>query len=315
MEQETSSKGAIKFIQKFTLGLEIVVICILLVVIVVLWRKLFPVQTAEEEPSETLVWEEPVSETETQEPEPEPEPEPQTLMEMLGVTIPEHEIDWEAWFAKNADVYAWIYVPDTNVDYPVLQHPTDNDYYVEHNYDGSSGYPGCISTQVQYNSKDFLDSNTILYGHNMRNGSMFHTLHSFETRSFFEETKYAYVYLPDGTAYAYEIFAAYTFSNVLIPYAYDFTQESEYQRYLDDVFAVTNGFFREGMQVTTANHILTLSTCTSPSNHAYRYLVQAVMINDPTLTDEEQITTVYPDGVPVEEADIETEQPEETEAD
>ena len=58
-------------------------------------------------------------------------------------------------------MYAWIYVPGTNVDYPVLQHPTDDAYYLEHNMDGSKGLPGCIYTE-SVNTKDFTDR-TLFY--------------------------------------------------------------------------------------------------------------------------------------------------------
>ena len=57
----------------------------------------------------------------------------------------------------NPDVYAWITVPGTEIEYPILQHPSDNSYYFMHNIDGSYGYPGCIYTE-NLNSKDFTDN-------------------------------------------------------------------------------------------------------------------------------------------------------------
>ena len=77
---------------------------------------------------------------------------------------------------QNEDIYAWIVVPGTQVDYPLLQSETDN-YYLDYNLDHSKGYPGCIYTN-QCNRKDFSDYNTVLYGHNMKNGSMFGSIHS-----------------------------------------------------------------------------------------------------------------------------------------
>lgn len=71
----------------------------------------------------------------------------------------------------NPDVYAWITVPGTEIEYPILQHPSDNSYYFMHNIDGSYGYPGCIYTE-NLNSKDFADNNTVIYGHDMKNDSM-----------------------------------------------------------------------------------------------------------------------------------------------
>ena len=81
-----------------------------------------PESSSEEEPEESV---------ESSEPTPEPEEEsPYKELEDMGVPIPEKEVN----FAKmqeevNGDIYAWIYVPDTAIDYPVLQHPTDNTYY------------------------------------------------------------------------------------------------------------------------------------------------------------------------------------------
>ena len=74
-----------------------------------------------------------------------------------GIEVPEKNIDFDKLHKEvSEDIYAWIYIPDTNIDYPVFQHPTDNAYYLEHNVDGSEGYPGCIYTE-NYNSKDFSD--------------------------------------------------------------------------------------------------------------------------------------------------------------
>lgn len=249
---------------------------------------------AQKEP-EFLVSEEP-EETVPQITEEEETEETESLEEFyerIGLSIPERTIDWEALWEQNKDVYAWISIPDTRVDYPILQHETENNFYVDHNMDGSAGYPGCITSQVQYNGKDFLDFDTILYGHNMRNGSMFSGLHNFEDQEFFEENRWIYIYLPDGTAYAYLIFAAYESSNELIPYTYDFNTEEGRTEYLGTVFSKDNGFYREGIRVSTQNHMLTLSTCTRPSNSKKRYLVQAVLVNDPTMTKELVELTIF----------------------
>ena len=80
--------------------------------------------------------------TQTQATEEMPEPETEEapdILKSLGIEIPEKDIDFAALQEENSDVYAWIYVPGTNVDYPVLQHPEDDTYYLEHNMDGSKG--------------------------------------------------------------------------------------------------------------------------------------------------------------------------------
>lgn len=195
------------------------------------------------------------------------------------VAIPQKDIDWEALWKINEDVYAWIYIPGTKVDYPVVQHPTENDYYLNHNLDGSGPYPGCIYSQVEFNHKDFMDYNTVLYGHNMHDETMFQTLHYYEDLEFFEQNPYIYVYTPDET-FVYEIFGAYQFSDAHLFYAYDQTTPLGFQNYLDEVFAIRdmNAHFREDVDVTYENHIITLSTCMQDAK--YRYLVQGVLLNE-----------------------------------
>lgn len=207
------------------------------------------------------------------------------ILAELGIEIPEKNLDWDALWAENADIYAWIYVPGTKIDYPILQHPTEESYYLNHNLDGSEGYPGCIYTQ-NLNSKDFTDPNTVIYGHNMKNGSMFHTLHSFEDGAFFDENKYVFIYTPEET-FVYEIFAAYEFSDAHLLYNFDFETPASFQVYLDSVLNTRdmNSHVRKDLSVTSENHIITMSTCISgkPNN---RYLVQAVLLNDSSLGTE-----------------------------
>ena len=204
------------------------------------------------------------------------------ILDELGITIPEKNLDWEMLRETNADIYAWIYIPGTAVDYPILQHPSDDDYYLDHNMDGSKGRPGCIYTQM-LNSKDFTDYNTVIYGHNMKSGAMFRTLHDFEDAAFFEEHPYFYIYTENGVL-VYEIFAAYVADNSHILNTNDFSTETGYDAYLTKVFANTDesANFRQDVTVTTDNRIVTLSTCASGGS-SRRYLVQGVLLNEENL--------------------------------
>lgn len=205
-------------------------------------------------------------------------PEESDILAEPGIEAPEKNLDWEALAEQNGDIYAWIYIPGTQVDYPVLQHQTEDDYYLRHNVDDSSGYPGCIYTQ-SLNSRDFTDPNTVLYGHNMKNGSMFGSLHEFEDNTFFEENRYVYIYTPDA-AYCYEIFAACEFSDAHLLYQYDFSTQGGFEAYLDDVMNVRdmNSHVRTETEVTAESRILTLSTCVSGKANR-RYLVTAVLLD------------------------------------
>lgn len=197
-----------------------------------------------------------------------------------GVPIPEKEIDFADLQGNvNPDIYAWIYIPDTQIDYPVLQHPTDNYYYLEYNLDGSKGYPGCIYTE-DYNEKDFSDPNTVIYGHNMKNGTMFAGLHKFEDSEYFEEHPYVYIYTEDRLL-AYEIFAAHESGNEHILYNNDFSDSYVFAKYLAEIMTgrTMNGNIREDLSVTADDRIVTLSTCVA-NRPEKRYLVQGVLLNE-----------------------------------
>lgn len=202
------------------------------------------------------------------------------LIEQLGLTVPKKNLDWKKLHAVNPDIYAWICIPNTEVEYPIVQHPTKDEYYLNRNLDGSFGKPGCIFTQY-FNHKDFLDLNTVVYGHNMKSGRMFRTIHQYENKDFFEENPYIYVYTEDRVL-IYQIFAAYVSDDSHILNTNDFTTTEGYAQYLEKVyFESKSGNVREDITVTAMNRILTLSTCANRSNQ--RYLVQGVLLNDPLL--------------------------------
>jgi sortase B len=207
------------------------------------------------------------------------EPEEVDVLEEMGITIPEKNLDWEALHEENADIYAWIYVPDTDVDYPVLQHPTDNSYYLNYNIDGTKGYPGCIYTE-DYNRKDFSDIHTVIYGHNLRNGQMFATLHNFEDEEVFAGDHYIFIYTEDDV-FVYRIFAAYEYPSIHLLANYDFTNEYVYADFLKSIYEADGRVanIRQDVEVTTENRILTLSTCTKDSNENLRFLVTGVLLN------------------------------------
>ena len=198
--------------------------------------------------------------------------EPETVVEEIA----ESPIDWEGMWEINEDVYAWITVPGTVIDYPILQHATDNTYYLNYNIDGSYGYPGCIYTE-NMNSKDFTDNNTVIYGHNMKNGSMFAGLHQYEDGNFFMEHPQVLIYTPEKE-FEYTIFAAYIYDDRHLMYSFDFTNEDVYASYLDTVLNIRDlsANIRDDVTVTKDDNIITLVTCMS-NQPDKRLLVQAVL--------------------------------------
>lgn len=208
-----------------------------------------------------------IVETETEEP---------NILEQLGVEVPDLGLDWEDLANQNEHIYAWIHIPNTKVDYPILQHPTQTDYYLERNLDHSAGLPGCIYTQ-NMNAKDFSDANTVVYGHNMKNGTMFKGLHKFSEDEFFDTNRYFYIYTPEKTL-VYEIYAAIQFTNEHIMYKYDFDTEGAVAKYRADL-AKCYGNVREDMQALEDGNLVTLATCIGgkPNN---RWLVVGVFLGE-----------------------------------
>lgn len=196
------------------------------------------------------------------------------------IEIPDKNIDFDKLHREvSDDIYAWIYIPNTNVDYPVFQHPTDNTYYLEHNVDGSEGYPGCIYTE-NYNSKDFSDPQTVIYGHNMRDGTMFSDLHKYEEQEFFDENKYVYIYTED-MVYVYRIFAAYQTNNAHQLLNFDFSKKENLLTYLENVRALGSELkiFDDDVVFSGDDQVLTLSTCVMKERQFHlRYLVQALRL-------------------------------------
>lgn len=154
-------------------------------------------------------------------------------LEQKGIEIPQKNLNWKKLKGVNQDIYAWICIPGTGVDYPVLQHPSDDSYYLNYNMNGTRGYPGCIYTE-KANSKEFTDFDTVVYGHNMRNDTMFASLHNYEDQTFFNNFPYIYVYTKEKVL-VYEIFAAYKTDDAHILHTNDFSTKEGRVSYLESI--------------------------------------------------------------------------------
>lgn len=234
-------------------------------------RQEYVISTSVEEPSLEDDREE---EQTVPEASPEPTPEPSPL---LVYDIPNRSVDIAAMQeSENEDIYAWLTVPGTVIDYPVLQHPSQLDYYLNHNVDRSSGYPGCIYSQY-LNSREWDDPNTVLYGHNMKNGSMFAELHFYEDPQFLEENPYIYIFT-QGYVRIYHIFGAYEYDNRHLLLTRDMKDTDVFAAYLEEVQGL-NGMrdnFLEEVSVSAEDRVLTLETCVYKKPER-RYIVQAVL--------------------------------------
>ncbi len=188
-----------------------------------------------------------------------------------NVVIP---VDIEELKEINPDIYAWLYIPGTEVDYPILQ--SDNaGYYLNHDSEGNRSATGAIYTE-NLNNKEFEDFNTVIYGHNMKNGSMFGGLHSYEDPDFFDEHRTIYVYT-SSYVIKYTVFAAYRYDDRHILKSFDFNDENVKKKYIDYIFEMKNLYstVKNDQNVDIDSNILTLSTCCGDDDE--RWLVQAVM--------------------------------------
>lgn len=187
-------------------------------------------------------------------------------------------IDFDNLKASNEDIYAWISIPDTTIDYPIAQHPTDDSYYLNHGADGIYSEYGCPYTELSDN-RNFIEFNTVIYGHNMNDGSMFGGLHDFENEDFFKEHRTLYIYTEEHT-FTYMFFAAVMYSDVHIPYYFDDDVEDDRKAFLQSLrtdIVENRSIYYEDMDVTSDSKIVTLSTCDRKLRDN-RFLVVAVMI-------------------------------------
>lgn len=207
-----------------------------------------------------------IAETETDPPEKEPYVSP---------------IDFEALWEINPDIYAWLEIIDTDISFPVLQHPTDNDYYLNHTPEGKSGKPGSIYS-FNVNAKDFTDFNTVIYGHRWNDGTMFAKLHEYRDESYLKEHQTIKIYLPDREL-VYTIFASVIYDDRLITSYYDFSDPESCRMYLDSIYGCRdlNSHVLSEPPVTENDRILTLSTCVRGQKNN-RYLVVAVLTDEIT---------------------------------
>ena len=178
----------------------------------------------------------------------------------------------------NPDIVAWIDIPDSYISYPILQSGEDKkeDYYLHHNVDGTYGYPSSIYMQ-KTNDAGFDDPVTVLYGHNMKNGTMFAGLHNYENMAYFDTHPDIYVYTPAKTLH-YQVFATVLFDDRLILDAYNGFQAGENVMafYKESVSLADNVNY--GVTVDEDSKILVLSTCEKGQSDK-RYLLEAVLVD------------------------------------
>ena len=170
----------------------------------------------------------------------------------------------------NSDIIGWISIDALNISYPIAQ-AADNDYYLHRTFRREDNFAGCIFLNCD-NSRYFTDQNSIIYGHNMKNGSMFGILSRFQDQSVYDSNPYFWIFTPQ-LIYQYRIFACSTVSRAGDPYRTRFMTD-EFQNFIDNSMAGSY-INSHGVKPTTADRLVTLSTCTG--DDSTRFIVQGML--------------------------------------
>ena len=200
-------------------------------------------------------------------PEATPEPTEEVVEATPEVVAGPISVDFNSLLAQNSQVVGWIYSPNTVISYPVLK-GGDNDYYLHHTLTGAENASGSIFMDAVC-EPDLSGDNTILYGHHMNNGSMFASLANYKQTGYLEEHPTLYYYTPTQN-YMLQVFACFVTGGDSDVYAFNFATRQEYQEFINRMYSRSN--FDTGVEVTSSDHIMTLSTCSYEYDDA-RYVV------------------------------------------
>lgn len=195
------------------------------------------------------------------------------------LTLADMVVDWDALREINPDIVAWAYIPGTVVNYPVAYKEGDNEYYLHHNFSLGEGQFGVEYGSIMLsgeNSGDFSDEVNVLYGHHMRNGSMFALLAQFHESDVFNDHRTIYLLTPQGN-YRLNTFAVervhMTYGSIATPnYATDQEFADFKQWLIDESLVAPDPDTTE--DALDAEKLFAFSTCDGADN-TYRYITFA----------------------------------------
>lgn len=193
--------------------------------------------------------------------------------ETVSVYYPALNIDVAALKEINPDFRGWLYFPVLDINYPVVQ-GTDNEYYLKRSFEGEKMNAGCIFMDCDA-SGDWSDRNTFLFGHNMRDGSMFGTFKKLmKDPMLCKEDPYFYIYTEDAV-YIYEIFSYYQTQSTSDRYM-TFTTDETYDTYTE--WAVEHSEYISITDLSERKNIVSMSTCYGAAGTSKRIMVHGVQI-------------------------------------
>ena len=178
----------------------------------------------------------------------------------------------------NEDFVGWIYYPYLGINYPVV-HEKEVDEYLHKTFDGTANNSGCLFTDI-LSTEDFSGYHDMIFGHNMRNGSMFGQIKKLGQSDESENVRanpYIYIYTPDYV-YQYEIFAYYVTRVGSESYS-DVRSDEEYDAFVSFISNNTIYEIPSDVDLSSRPSILTLSTCNGQSGSGRRFVIHSVKIN------------------------------------
>ncbi|MDO4313895.1 MAG: class B sortase [Eubacteriales bacterium] len=198
----------------------------------------------------------------------------------LAVEVDDEEafrVNFDELFNINSDTVGWIrfYPEPAQISYPLVQ-GKDNDLYLSKTFSANDNTVGAIFVNYT-NNADFNDKNTIIYGHRMKDNSMFHDLEKYQDESFWKDNQYFYIYTPDGREITYHIFSAGVVKDTSETYLTEFATQEEYESFLEATEIAAA--YHTGVEVTGDDVIVTLSTCTAASDDN-RMVVRGVKMSE-----------------------------------
>ena len=200
----------------------------------------------------------------------EPEEEPVDLLH------PHFQIDYGALSGVNADFTAVLHVPALSITYPVVK-SKDNEEYLHRTFEGKANFAGSIFLDA--NAKGSYDhKNTFIFGHNMKNGTMFGKLKYFlRDDQLANSNPYVFLCRPEGIT-RYRIFSYYL-TTVESPIYNDFEGDKGYDQYLSLIQRLSSyrNYPKDSIDFSQRPDIITLSTCSGPSGGNQRFIVQAAL--------------------------------------
>lgn len=185
-------------------------------------------------------------------------------------------VDFERLQEINSDVVGWIRFEEPEIiNYPIVQ-GQDNSKYLKTTFEGNKNSAGTLFIDVQ-NQGDFSDRNTFIYGHNMKNGSMFGRLRKYKSSEFCQEHPYFYLYTPDGIESTYQIFSVTIVNDTSESYTKMYTDDVQFQDYIEYVKSIS--LYQIDREVEADSKIVSLSTCTNVTEDE-RLLIHAVKVSE-----------------------------------